>query len=97
MMKKLPIFLGLILIGSSFAFLNTGCSKSDSIVPRKVGVIVNSVDEFKQAIASGTKSIIADDLDFNHETITINHDVSLDSLNAQSSLKNVYFNIVIFF
>ena len=94
MMKKLPIFLGLILIGSSFSFLNTGCSKSDSIVPQKVGVIVNSVDDFKQAIASGAKSIIADDLDFNHETITINHDVSLDSLNSQSSLKNVYFNIV---
>ena len=94
MMKKFPTVLVLIIIASSFAFFNTGCSKSDSTTPRKVDVTVNSVDDFKQAIAAGTKSIIVGDLDFNHETITINHDVCLDSINAQSSFKNVYFNIV---
>lgn len=93
-MKKLSSIINLIFVGSSLAFLVTGCKKTKSSQTQKTGITVSSVEEFKQALASGSKSLLTADLDFNHETITINHDVVIDSIDNQSNLKNVYFNIV---
>lgn len=93
-MKKLSSFISLIFVGLSLAFLVTGCNKNESSQSQKTGITVSSVEEFKQALASGSKSLLTADLDFNHETITINHDVAIDSIDNQSNLKNVYLNIV---
>ena len=93
-MKKLSSIINLIFVGSSLAFLVAGCKKTESSQTQKTGITVSSVEEFKQALASGSKSLLTTDLDFNHETITINHDVAIDSIDNQSNLKNVYFNIV---
>lgn len=93
-MKKLSSIINLIFVGFSLAFLGASCKKTESSQTQKTGIIVSSVEEFKQALASGSKSLLTADLDFNHETITINHDVVIDSIDNQSNLKNVYFNIV---
>lgn len=93
-MKKLSSIINLIFVGFSLAFLVAGCKKTEPSQTQKSGIIVSSVEEFKQALASGSKSLLTADLDFNHETITINHDVAIDSIDNQSNLKNVYFNIV---
>lgn len=93
-MKKLAILLKIAVLGSSLVFLSAGCNANESNKEQKTGIIVNSVEEFKQAILSGTKAILVSDLDFNHESIAINSDVTIDSIGTQSNLKNVYFNIV---
>ena len=93
-MKKLSNIINLIFVGSSLVFLVAGCKKTESSQTQKTGITVSSVEEFKQALASGSKSLLTADLDFNHETIAINHDVVIDSIDNQSNLKNVYFNIV---
>lgn len=94
MMKKISSLIKIAIVGSSLAFLFAGCTSKESDKKEKTGVAVNSVEEFKQAILSGTKSILVSDLDFNHESISINSDVTINSIGSQSNLKNVYFNIV---
>lgn len=93
-MRKLSVILGSLSIGPSFVLLSVGCNGADRKNLRKIDTAITTVAEFKQAIAGRAKSIVVGDLDFDHETITLNHDVSFDSSSSQSCLKNVYFNIV---
>ena len=91
MIKKSKIIkYSLLSVGS--LFLLTSC-KFASNNKKKSGVNVSTVAEFKQAIASGSKSILTGDIDFNHEAIILNHDVSINSLNDDAELKNVYFTL----
>ena len=64
-MKKLSSVINLIFVGSSLAFLVAGCKKTESSQTQKTGITVSSVEEFKQALASGSKSLLTADLDFN--------------------------------
>ncbi len=91
MIKKSKIIkYSLLTIGS--LFLLTSC-KFSSNNKKKSGVNVSTVAEFKQALASGSKSILTGDIDFNHEAIILNHDVSINSINDNAELKNVYFTL----
>ena len=91
MMKKSKIIkYSLVTLGS--VFLLTSC-KTNNNNKTKSGINVSTVAEFKQALASGSKSILTDDIDFNHETIVLNHDVSINSINDDAELKNVYFTL----
>ena len=91
MIKKSKIIkYYLIAIGS--LFLVTSC-KFTSNDKKKSGINVSTAAEFKQALASGAKSIITTDIDFNHESIILNHDVNINSINEDSELKNVYFTL----
>ena len=87
MIKKSKIIkYSLLSVGS--LFLLTSC-KLASNNKKKSGVNVSTVAEFKQALASGSKSILTGDIDFNHEAIILNHDVSINSINDNAELKNV--------
>ena len=91
MIKKSKIIkYYLIAIGS--LFLVTSC-KFTSNDKKKSGIKVSTASEFKQALASGAKSILTTDIDFNHESIILNHDVNINSINEDSELKNVYFTL----
>ena len=91
MIKKSKIIkYYLIAIGS--LFLVTSC-KFTSNDKKKSGINVSTASEFKQALASGAKSILTTDIDFNHESIILNHDVNINSINEDSELKNVYFTL----
>ena len=94
-MKKRFGFLLLAGLGVAASFAVLGCQKNaKQPVPGKEGTYVHSVEEFKQALAGGADSILTTDLDFNHETITLNRDVRIGSMDNESTLRNVYFNIV---
>ena len=91
MIKKSKIIkYSLLSVGS--LFLLTSC-KLASNNKKKSGVNVSTVAEFKQALASGSKSILTGDIDFNHEAIILNHNVSINSINDNAELKNVYFTL----
>lgn len=93
MMKKGTYFVGILMMALSSMFLATSCTNSSLKTQLKNGTKVNTVEEFKQALSNGAKSILTSDLDFNNETITINHDVTIDSIDNESELKNVYFSL----
>lgn len=71
----------------------SSCSQNKNS-QEKNGVEVYTVEEFKHALSSGEKSIIASDLDFQDETIVINHDVSITSKDKEANFKNVYFSVI---
>ena len=81
------------MMALSSVFLATSCTNSSLKTQLKSGTKVNTVEEFKQALSNGAKSILTSDIDFNNETITINHDVTIDSIDSESELKNVYFSL----
>lgn len=89
-MDKGRRFIRLSLIATCSLVFLAGCNKSSN---KKIGVSVYSVEDFKLALSNGAKSILTTDLDFNNETIIINHDVTIDSIDNSSSLKNVYFSL----
>ena len=84
-------FVRLPLIAACSLVFVTSCNNSSS--NKKSGLEVSTVEEFKQALSNGVKTILTTDLDFADETIVINHDVIIDSIDGQSSLKNVYFTL----
>ena len=88
--KSIVIKYSLITIGSLFLFSSCKFASSSK---KKSGVNVSTIAEFKQALASGAKSILTGDIDFNHESFVLNHDVSISSINEDAELKNVYFTL----
>ena len=90
MMIKKSVIIKYSLVTFGSLFLLTSC-KFTSNNKTKSGTNVTTVAEFKQVLASGTKSILTGDIDFNHESIILNHDVSINSINDDAELKNVYF------
>ena len=92
MMKKVIRLISLSLIIASPMLFASSCSKKEAST-KKNGVVVSSVEEFKQALSNGAKTILTKDIDFYNEAITINHDVTIDAANKESELKNVYFTL----
>ena len=88
---KSTTFIKLILLCSWPMVFLSSCQKNEHHA--KEGTVITTVEEFKNALSSGDKAILVSDLDFNHESITINHDVKIDSLNKEAYFKNVYFNL----
>ena len=58
------------------------------------GIVVSSIDEFKLALGNGEKSILVNDIDFNHEIIAINHNVNISAKDNSAEFKNVYFSLI---
>ena len=92
MMIKKSKIIKYSLITIESLFLLTSC-RASSNNKNKSGITVSTIAEFKQALASGSKSILTGDIDFNHEAIILNHDVSINSINDDAELKNVYFTL----
>ena len=90
-MDKGRRFIRLSLIAACSLVFVTACNNSSS--NKKNGLRVSTVEEFKQALSNGAKSILTSDLDFADETIVINHDFKIDSIDSDSSLKNVHFTL----
>ena len=76
-MRKVSSLISLLFISSSFSFFLTNCNKTKPNHVQKVGVTVDTVESFKQAIAEGAKTILVSDLDFNHDIVVINRDVDM--------------------
>ena len=89
-MDKGRRFIRLSLIAACSLVFLVGCGNPSN---KKVDIKVSSVEDFKLALSNGAKSILTTDLDFNHEMIILNHDVTINSIDNESSLKNVYFSL----
>ena len=90
-MIKKSVVIKYSLVTISSLFLLVSCKPISS--KKKNGTSVDTVEEFKQALASGTKSILTGNIDFNHESIILNHDVTINSKDENAELKNVYFTL----
>ena len=90
-MGKGRCFIRLPLIAACSLVFVTACNNSSN--NKKDGLKVSSVEEFKQALSNGVKSILTSDLDFLDEIIVINHDLKVDSIDTESSFKNVHFTL----
>ena len=93
MMKKPSSLIKLSLIVLAGLVFTVSCNNTQDKIESKTGIKVNTVQEFKQALTNGEKSILAANLDFNNEIIVINHSVQIDSIDNESQLKNVYFTL----
>lgn len=90
-MDKERRFIRLSLLAICSLVFVASCNNSSK--NKKDGLRVSTVEEFKQALSNGVKSILTTDLDFVDETIVINHDVKIDSISNESSLKNIYLTL----
>ena len=86
-MKTNKIIKTILLSVLPLAFM-TACQKQEEFP--KEGVVVTSVAEFKSALSNGSKDILVDDIDFQDETITINHDVRIESVDNESHFKGLH-------
>ena len=87
--KSIIIKYSVVTIGSLFLLASCKAISNN----KKNGTNVTTVAEFKQALASGAKSILTGNLDFNHESIILNHDVTINPIKDDAELKNVYFTL----
>ena len=86
-MKRNQLIKIILLSVLPLAFM-TACQKQEEFP--KEGVVVTTVAEFKSALSSGSKDILVDDIDFQDETITINHDVRIESVDNESYFKGLH-------